>query len=248
MTSPARTAAAFAIALAIASPAAAQPTDANELHAKMRLAVGDFFTVSFDGPPESTLADAVIEVLNRAYWRIGDVFGTYPVRSVPVVLYTREQFRDVTRAPVWAAGVFDGSIRIPVRGALDSVKGLERVLAHEFTHALIHSIAPRGVPTWLNEGLAAALEREDIAWAEQRLAKSGAMPLRELQRSFGRFNGDDAERAYATSATAAKRLLDEAGGAPVANLLRDLAAGVKFEEAFLHRIQRSFTDFESSLR
>ncbi|MEX0760024.1 MAG: hypothetical protein WD100_10630, partial [Tistlia sp.] len=37
--------------------------------------------------------------LNRAYWRICDVFGVFPPRSVPVMLYTREQFRDVTRSP-----------------------------------------------------------------------------------------------------------------------------------------------------
>ena len=39
-----------------------------------------------------------------------------------------------------------------------------------------------------------------------------------------------------TSALAAKRLLDEAGGAAIANLLRDLGDGVEFEDAFLHRI------------
>ena len=47
---------------------------------------------------------------------------------------------------------------------------------------------------------------------------------------------------------AAKRLLDEAGGAAIANLLRDLGEGVEFEAAFLHRIQRSLADFEASLR
>ena len=47
---------------------------------------------------------------------------------------------------------------------------------------------------------------------------------------------------------AAQRLLDDAGGAAVANLLRDLGAGVAFEAAFLHRIQRTVTDFEASLR
>ena len=59
-------------------------------------------------------------------------------------------------------------------------------------------------------------------------------------------SGADAERAYATSALAARRLLDEAGGFAVANLLRDLGAGEPFDAAFLHRIQRSFTDFQAN--
>ena len=46
---------------------------------------------------------------------------------------------------------------------------------------------------------------------------------------------------------AARRLLDEAGGAAVANLLRDLGEGIDFETAFLHRIQKSLADFEASL-
>ena len=53
--------------------------------------------------------------------------------------------------------------------------------------------------------------------------------------------------AYAVSALAARRLLDEAGGVAVANLIRDLGEGVAFDAAFLHRIQRSFADFEANL-
>ena len=55
-----------------------------------------------------------------------------------------------------------------------------------------------------------------------------------------------AQIAYAASALGARRLLEEAGGFAVANLLRDLGDGVDFETAFLHRIQRSFTDFQAT--
>jgi len=58
-----------------------------------------------------------------------------------------------------------------------------------------------------------------------------------------RLGADDAARYER-----ARRLLDEAGGAAVANLLRDLGEGIDFETAFLHRIQRSLADFESSLQ
>ena len=72
--------------------------------------------------------------------------------------------------------------------------------------------------------------------------------LKALSGSFGKLSGRDAQVAYAVSARAAKRLLDEAGGVAIANLLRDLGEGVEFEDAFLHRIQRSLADFEVSLR
>jgi hypothetical protein len=219
-----------------------------DLHDRMRLTVGDFFTVSFEGAEDADMASQALESLNRAYWRICDLFGAFPPRSVPVVLYSGEQFRDITRSPQWAAAAFDGTIRVPMRGAGEKGEDLDRVLAHEFAHALIRSLATRGLPTWLNEGLASVLESDSMTWAEQRVAKAGRVPsLAALSTSFSKLSGADAQVAYAASALAARRLVDEAGGVGVANLLRDLGAGVAFEDAFLHRVQRSFADFQASL-
>jgi tetratricopeptide (TPR) repeat protein len=218
-----------------------------ELNDRLRHSLNDRFTVSFDGPAETPLAARALESLDRAYWRIGQDLSTYPTKPVSVVLYTAEQFRDITRSPPWAAGTYDGTIRVPLRGALDNPKELDRVLAHEFTHALIHTIAARNVPTWLNEGLAAAFETPDLEWAQQRVREAPQkMPLTTLRSSFGRLSGDQAQLAYATSALAARQLLDEVGGLGIANLLRDLGAGVDFDAAFAYRIQRPFTDWIAS--
>ena len=221
----------------------------RELHERMRVTVGDHFTVSFEGPEDAAMAAQALESLNRAFWRICDVLGTFPTKSIPVVLYSGQQFRDITRSPQWAAAAFDGIIRIPMRGADDKGEDLDRVLAHEFTHALIRSLATRGLPTWLNEGLATVLEGpEDGEWMEKALAGTSKPPsLTVLSAPFNKLSGRDAQVAYASSTRAAKRLLDEAGGVAVANLLRDLGEGVEFEAAFLHRIQRSLADFEASL-
>lgn len=220
----------------------------RELHERMRLTVGDFFTVSFEGPEDAQLAAQALESLTRAYWRISDVFNAFPQKSVPVVLYTREQFRDITRSPQWAAAAFDGIIRVPMRGAGEKGEDLDRVLAHEFAHALIRSLATRSLPTWLNEGLASVLESDDLGWATKVVDKVGKMPpLRRLAAPFAKLSGGDAVYAYAASAIAARRLLDEAGGPAIANLLRDLGDGVDFEEAFERRIQKSLADFEASL-
>jgi tetratricopeptide (TPR) repeat protein len=218
-----------------------------ELHDRMQQTIGSHFTVSFEGPEEAALASEALDALDAAYWRIGQLLGTYPNDPVPVVLYTAEQFRDITRSPAWAAGTYDGTIRVPMRGALENPQELHRVLSHEFVHALVRSLASRGVPTWLNEGLATALETGDLAWAEKRVQRSGApVPLRALPSGFGRLSGDQAQLAYAASALAARRLLEEVGGFGIANLLRDLGDGVDFETAFLHRIQRSFADFQAT--
>ena len=219
-----------------------------DLHDRMQQTIGAHFTVSFEGPEEATLAAKALESLERAFWRIGDTLGLYPVEPIAVVLYTAEQFRDITRSPAWAAGAFDGRIRVPMGGALENEAELDRVLAHEFTHALIRSLAARGVPTWLNEGLATSLESGDLGWAERRLREvQRPVALTELQTSFGRLAGAEAQLAYATSALAVRRLAEEAGGFAITNLLRDLGDGVDFDAAFAHRMQRSFADFQASL-
>ena len=113
--------------------------------------------------------------LDRAYWRIGQLLGTYPSEPIAVVLYTGEQFRDITRSPSWAAGAYDGIIRVPMRGALDNAEELDRVLVAR-VHARARSARSpsRGVPAWLNEGLATALETGDARWAEHQPAQRAA--------------------------------------------------------------------------
>src|SRR5205085_5619989 len=76
----------------------------SELHDRMQQAIGTHFTVSFEGPAEEALAAEALASLDRAYWRIGAILGIFPVDAVPVVLYTTEQFQDITRSPTWAAG------------------------------------------------------------------------------------------------------------------------------------------------
>ena len=214
-----------------------------ELHTRMQLEVGSHFTVSFEGPPEAGLAARVLDSIERASWRIGDSLGTYPHTVIPVVLYTTEQFRDITRPPAWAAGAFDGTIRIPIRGALDKPEELDRIVAHEFTHALIRTLASRGVPIWLDEGLAAALENTK----GRAGGTDGTVSIAALPRSFAGLTGSEARIAYDASAEAVRRLLDEAGGPAIVNLLRDLGEGADFEKAFAHRMQRSFAEFLASL-
>jgi tetratricopeptide (TPR) repeat protein len=218
-----------------------------ELDDRMRHSLNERFTVSFEGPEEAGLAAQALESLDRAYWRVGEALSTFPNRPIEVVLYTAEQFRDITRSPPWAAGAYDGTIRVPVRGALENPKELDRVLAHEFTHAVIRTLAPRNVPTWLGEGLATALESGDMTWAQDRVAHSpGPMSLLTLRTSFGRLTGDQAQLAYATSALAVRQLLDEAGGLAMTNLLHDLGEGIEFDVAFAHRIQRSFAEWTAA--
>ncbi|MSO29883.1 MAG: tetratricopeptide repeat protein [Acidobacteria bacterium] len=69
------------------------------LHSGFYQSQGAHFTVLFEGPADERLAARALEILEAAYWRVGTALSTYPERVIPVVLYTQEQFRDITRSP-----------------------------------------------------------------------------------------------------------------------------------------------------
>jgi len=201
--------------------------------------------VLFEGPAEQRLAAAAVDALEAAYWRIGTTLLAYPSGIITVVLYTDEQFRDITRSPTWAGGVFDGKIRVPMRGALNDPRQLERVLAHEFTHALVKSLAPRGVPTWVDEGLAVVFEMGDLKWAERLARRAPSLvPLPRLHDGFLSLPADQVPLAYAESALAVRMLIERGEALALASLLQDLAQGQDFAAAFERHFYLSYSDFQ----
>jgi tetratricopeptide (TPR) repeat protein len=217
------------------------------LHGNFQHALNSHFTVLFEGPPEQALAGRALDFLEAAYWRIGTALLAYPSESITVILYTDEQFRDITRSPSWAGGVYDGKIRVPMRGALNDPRELERVLSHEFTHALVRNLAPRGAPTWLDEGLAVVFESGEKGRAEEIVLKAPSLiPLTQLHKGFMKLPPEQVPLAYAESAIAVRMLLERSGPLMLATLLKDLATGREFAEAFEQRFLLSYGDFQSA--
>jgi len=214
------------------------------LHAGFGRTRGGHFTVLFEGPAEEEAAAAAVDILESAYDAIGVLLQTFPAEPITVILYTQQQFRDVTRTPGWSGGLFDGRIRLPVRGGLGDRRELERVLTHEYVHALVHTVATAGVPAWLNEGLAAALETGGADRARKALARGTVVPLSQLVRSFDSLPASAVTGAYAGSALAVLEILELAGPSRLMGLLSDLGAGADFNRAFTSWVQIPFADFE----
>jgi hypothetical protein len=149
-------------------------------------------------------------VLDGAYWNIGKTLNIYPGTALDVILYSNKQFQDITRAPAWAGGGYDGRIRLPVGNALASPAALDRVLVHEYVHAVVRNAAGNNVPAWVNEGLASYLESSDKTWARRILKQAnGRIPLEDLMEGFGGFDSDSALVAYAQSYMAAELLCEK---------------------------------------
>jgi tetratricopeptide (TPR) repeat protein len=206
---------------------------------------GAHFSVLFEGPADEMLARRAVEMLESAYWRVGGALTVYPPQPITTILYTREQFRDVTRSPDWAAAAYDGRIHVPMRGALEQPGELERVLTHEFVHAVVAMLAGRNVPVWLNEGLATAFESPGSPDEDGVTGGTPLPPLMRLEGSFTRLSAADARIAYALSGRAVHRMLQLRGAPAIVALLQDIARGVPFASAFNQRIAMRYEDFQS---
>jgi tetratricopeptide (TPR) repeat protein len=216
----------------------------QELQSRFGEARTAHFTALFEAPADEPLARQVVERLEAAYWRIGVALGAYPPRPITVVLYTREQFADITRLSAWSAAAYDGRIRVPLGGALEQPKELDRVLSHEFVHAMVAILGGRTVPAWVNEGLATVLEPGDPSDMEATPVRTNVRPeLSKLHRSFVGLSARDAEIAYASAARAVRRLIEQGGVAALVALLGDLARGAQFASAFQQRIAMRYEDF-----
>ena len=78
------------------------------LHDSFASRPGIRFSVLFEGPAQQPIADRVAASLEAAYVRIGKALNAYPSETITAILYTKEQFRDITKSPTWAVGAYDG--------------------------------------------------------------------------------------------------------------------------------------------
>jgi len=197
------------------------------------------FKVSFDGYAHGDLSRKVIDILEDAYRIIGKEMDYFPAEPVSVVLYTNRDFYDITQSPEWSAGIFDGKIRIPMRGVDTRDGDLRKVLFHEYTHAVVHSLTP-WCPLWINEGLAEYFS----TYFGQRIGQ--LLPLSLLESSFSGLRPQDVHIAYWESYSAVSYLIERYGLYRFKKFLLALPKGTDFKKAFEDAFSVSYSEFTSS--
>jgi tetratricopeptide (TPR) repeat protein len=209
------------------------------------------FTVKFEGREEQDAAQRLLRDLEEARREIGQAMSYYPREPITVILYTNQQFQDVTRSAAWTKGVYDGKIRLPIGGAEQNPDLLKKVLFHEYTHAVVHGLS-RGVqvPTWFNEGIAVYFENGGRSSREQELyrqLRSGTplVPLSGLHGSFMGLSDAQASLVYAESYAAVKALVDRYGLYRIRQLLEDLGNPKEFAAAFSDNFMIPYETFQS---
>jgi tetratricopeptide (TPR) repeat protein len=196
------------------------------------------FKLVYDGHEHGSISRKILSILDDAYRYVGKELDYFPTEPVTVILYTSKDFFDTTRAPGWAGGLYDGKIRLPVRGAEGQEALLKRVLYHEYVHSVVRSLTER-CPLWINEGLAEY-------YSEQYPKKIGqAVPLKYLENSFA-WLGGNVGVAYWESYSAVSYLIEKYGAVRMKELLTSLSKGADINKAFKDIFGMTYDEFVST--
>lgn len=214
-------------------------------------ALGDTrFRIRYEGSPREALGVAVLKILAEAHAEHQKRLGFAPDSPITVVLQTDNSFFDTTRAPEWADGWNDGTIRVPAAGLELPHPRLQQVLRHELSHSFVASRTGNNCPVWLQEGIAQWLEggdpaREDVTLAP--LARTGKLPnLLTLEGPFRNLSEAQAGIAYAQSLSAVAHIVRKRGEAGLLRLVAALSDRLPAEEALPVSIALSYAELQRS--
>jgi hypothetical protein len=213
-------------------------------------ATGPRLRISYDGSVNEPLGTAVLSFLDsvcQEYSRRLEITLSAPIT---VVLQTNAEFHEDTRAPEWATGWNDGSIRVPAGGLTQPTPALLQILRHELAHSFVSAGTRGNCPTWIHEGIAQWLEGRDTmtdmpllltAQREERL-----ISLAALEAPFRRLSANDAALAYAESLSAVMHIIRLKGERGIVRLLASLGDGLPSEEALVVSLALSYPELQAS--
>jgi tetratricopeptide (TPR) repeat protein len=208
------------------------------------------FTLRYSGQGEPGLAHEVLRALEMHFSAIESELNYTPPEPIGVILYTRQAFADITRAPGWAGALNDGRIRVPVQGLTQLTPELSRVLKHELTHSFVRQKTHAAAPTWLQEGLAQWMEGKrsggNAAMLLQVYDTKQTMSLGDLEGSWLRLPSEAVAYAYAWALASIEYIAQVDGMIDVERILDRLAVGSTTEAAAREVLHSDYADLMQS--
>jgi tetratricopeptide (TPR) repeat protein len=204
------------------------------------------FILRYNGDATPQLATDILRALEDDFNDISNTLNYTPPEPISVVLYTNQEFSDITRAPNWVGALNDGRIRIPVDGLGTVTDALAHVLKHELTHSFLTQKTHGLCPVWLQEGIAQYMEgkRSDAAAASLVNTFNAHMDvsLASYEGSWLNLDPDAATAAYAWSLANVEAIVAIDGMAQLSVVLDKIAAGSATEDALHAVLQMSYSD------
>jgi tetratricopeptide (TPR) repeat protein len=206
------------------------------------------FVLKYSGAAQPELASEILRILEIHFDQISAMLNYSPPEPIGVILYTGQQFEDITRAPSWVGAINDGRIRVPVQGLASVNDQLSRVLRHELTHSFLQQKTRGRCPAWLQEGIAQWVEgRRSSNSATGLLAtydEHSAIPLSSLEISWMQLSNTGASFAYAWSLAAVETILSNGNMPTLVQLVDAVTSTGSTESAIREVLHETYPDLD----
>lgn len=210
------------------------------------------FDLRFQNQIDRSTAFDLRGALDRARNEVGRDFNYWPRHRIIVLIYSEQGFARVQPGPDWAAGLYDGKIRIPFPSNPAAQATVKATLYHEYTHAVIHDISRGNCPVWLNEGIAeyqeARVREPYIGHLRAAMGKGRLIPLTSLDEAFKSRDGEVARLAYQQSYSLVSYLVQRKLFFRIRRALEALGNDQTVEEAFHNEFRLSIPELEKRWR
>jgi tetratricopeptide (TPR) repeat protein len=151
---------------------------------KFRTEQVEHFVIKYYREEESDRGFELKELLRSTYRQLSQDFAYYFRHKVVILLYDQADFKKIAGMPHWAAGLYDGKVRMPINRSGFSDIDLRALTAHELTHAFVASMSQGAAPAWINEGLAeyeeARIKKPDMIVFDSAVTTGTLMPLDQI--------------------------------------------------------------------
>lgn len=196
---------------------------------------GAHFALKFDGGEASPeLASEILDYLEEGYAELSRRFAHAPEAVIQTILYSTRAFHEATASPDWVGGLFDGQIRIPIRGMTHLTPQMKRVLIHELTHCLVASRSRGNAPQWIQEGIAQIIEGRSARADRRGLLEAWRAPAGP---------GSGAEFSYPKSLSQMEFFLERWSDSHLNELLDRLGRGNDIDASLQAVTGLSFMEF-----
>ena len=210
------------------------------------------FNLTYDPGVNTSLALAVLDVLESASNQVGAELGHFPEARVPVAIYKRDDYKDVTSSPDWSGGVYDGTIRLPFGAMSEITPPMRAILFHEYAHVVVFDLTRGNCPLWLNEGIAEMFGRRQFSHPApeggQAALKGAVVDVHRLEGSFSGLSSNEAALAYQQSYSLVNYLVTAYGWHRVNAILTGLGKGMNITAAVASALQDYSLSYDGLVR
>lgn len=216
------------------------------------------FIIHFAGDSRDDIGDVTFDMLEEIFFQVTDSLNYHPDVKINVIFFLTQDYYKMRNE--WSAAAAQGiQIMVPLKSGYKTPEYVKGLLAHEFTHTIIHLKTKNRCPIWLNEGLAqyqeyaasygsADIIRPDFENILQRefIGEQNNLTLSKAQSLIqGGTKNTDIARGYIASYMAVRCIADYYGEQSFDELLSKLGEGKTIDEAMLSVTGRSMSDFEN---